>query len=92
MDDVFERIGNYEANSSTNIYELLEIESYDQRSVDTDTDIKNFAVTDTDADTDIKNFETADTDDITECQNQRASCSGTNEGFNIYAKVGFSGN
>ena len=58
MDDVFERIGNYEANSSTNIYELLEIKSYD----------------------------------ITEYQNQRTSWSGTDEGFNIYAKVGFSGN
>ena len=57
MDDVFERIGNYEANSSTNIYELLEIESYD----------------------------------ITECQNQTTSCSGTDEGFHMYAKVGFSG-
>ena len=64
MDDVFERIGNYEANSSTNIYELLKIESYDF------TESKN----------------------TTSCQNQRKSCSGTDEGYNIYAKVGFSGN
>ena len=30
MDDVFDRIDNYEHNSTTNIYDLLEIHSYDQ--------------------------------------------------------------
>ena len=30
MDDVFERIDNYEHNFTTNIYDLLEIHSYDQ--------------------------------------------------------------
>ena len=54
IDDVFERIGQ---SNSTNIYELLEIQSYN----------------------------------ITECQNQTTSCSGTDEGFHMYAKVGFSG-
>ena len=56
MNDVFERIGNYESNS-TNIYELLEIQSYN----------------------------------TTECQNRTTSCSDTDEGFHMYAKIGFSG-
>ena len=30
MDDVFERIDSYEHNYTTNIYDLLEIHSYDQ--------------------------------------------------------------
>ena len=59
MDDVFERIGNYESNS-TNIFELLmnETQSYNE----------------------------------TECQNRTTSCSDTDEGFGMHAKVGFSGN